>query len=113
MARLSEIGHRIKALRERLGLSKSKLALMCCVTTTAVWNWEENGIVPRSEAFKLAAAALGVSESYLRTGDGNGAPSNPTMRTVAMILDEARNEIATITGVPLSDVYLKMEFVSN
>ena len=113
MANTSEIGSRIKVLREGLGLSKSKLASMCGVTTTAVWNWEENGIVPRSEAFKLAAAALGVSESYLRTGDGSGPAPASAARTVAMVLEDARSEIAAITGFPLSDVHLRMEFVSN
>ena len=116
MKQHGEIGKRIKALRERFGMSKSELARHCKVTTTAVWNWEENGRVARGETLALAAKALGVSLHYL-TGHEAAAPasaqsSNPT-RTVASIIEDARSEIATITGVPLSNVRLNVEFMSQ
>jgi len=110
-----EIGSRINWLREDNDLSKSELARKCGVTTTAVWNWEKNGIVPRFETFELLAKALGVSATFLRTGVDEPAPeptSLPT-RTVAVIIDEARNEIAAITGVPINNVRLNVEFLSH
>ena len=107
------IGSRIKGLRVATGLSKSELARMAGVTPTAVWNWEENGIVPRSGAFAMAAIALGVSEAFLRTGTGNTAATPSAPRTVAMIIEAARSEIAAVTGIPLNNVRLSMEFVSN
>ena len=111
----AEIGKRIKALRESQGMSKSELARRCGVTTTAVWNWEENGRVARGETLDLAAKALGVSQRYLISGEGTHilAPSSSSVRTVATIIDDARNEIANITGVPLNQVRLNVEFVSH
>jgi transcriptional regulator with XRE-family HTH domain len=112
MEKFLEIGNRIQELRERLGLSKSALARKCGVTVTAVWNWEKNGIVPRSEAFALVAEALGVSEMFLRSGADTAAPAKP-VRTVASIIEDARGEIASITGMPLTNVRVNVEFVSQ
>jgi transcriptional regulator with XRE-family HTH domain len=122
MKRNDQIGKRIKQLREAKGLSKSDVARRCHVTTTAVWNWEENGIVARSETFALLASALGVREDFLRTGEG---PPNPPAhtdgqtpaalapRSVAAVIEQARSEIADITGVALSNVRLSVEFSSQ
>ena len=114
MKRTYEIGKRIKELREAIGISKSALARKCEVTTTAVWNWEENGIIPRSETFTLVAKALGVSEASLRMGADTVVPSvSRPARTVAAIIEDARSEIASITGMALGNVRLNVEFVSQ
>lgn len=107
------ISQRIKDLRKSRGLSKSELARKTGVTPTAVWNWEDTEVVPRGETFGLVAQALGVSETYLRTGEGSAASAAPLGRTVATIIEEARNEIAAITGITVNNVRLNVEFVSN
>ena len=109
------IGKRINALRTSLGMSKSELARRCHVTTTAVWNWEENGRFPRTEALNLAADALGVSPAFLVAGADSQPPVPPATptRSVAVIIEDARSEIATITGVPLTNVRLNVEFLSQ
>jgi transcriptional regulator with XRE-family HTH domain len=113
-----KIGGRIKALRERIAMTKSELARQSGVSTTAVWNWEEHGRVARGETLEKAAKALGVSQLYLVTGEEKHRVAPPTVstngaRTVAVIIEDARTEIANITGVPLSNVRLNVEFVSQ
>ena len=95
------------------GARVSEVARRCGVTTTAVWNWEETGVVPRSAAFALAAKALGVSETYLRTGIDSSIPSaGQSERKVAVIIEAARAEIAEVTGVALKNIRLNVEFLS-
>ncbi|HKB96602.1 MAG TPA: helix-turn-helix transcriptional regulator [Rhizomicrobium sp.] len=114
MSTRPEIGKRIKKLREDLKMSKSELARQSGVTTTAVWNWEENGIIPRYETFVKAATALGVTEIFLRTGEPAFAPKAAAIvRNVREIIEDARLAIADILGVPLEKVSLKLEFSSN
>src|SRR5258708_1715993 len=117
MKRNVEISRRIKELREERGMSKSELARQCDVTTTAVWNWEENGIVPRFDTFQLLAKALGKSDSYLRTGtdipSSSGRAGDTSPRSVAVIIENARTAISESTGVPLDKVRLNVEFASN
>lgn len=110
------IGHRIRQLREAKNLSKSELARRCNVSTTAVWNWEENGIVPRAETFTQLASALGVKEAFLRFGDSpeEQSPSSAVApRSVATIIQEAREEIAFLTGMDVTQVTLNVEFSSK
>ncbi len=95
-------------------MSKSELARQSGVTTTAVWNWEENGIIPRYETFVKAATALGVTEIFLRTGLPAFAPkAAEVIRTIRTIIEEARSEIADIMGVPLDKILLKLEVSSS
>ena len=114
MKRDLEIAKRIKALREHLKMSKTELARRSGVTTTAVWNWEENGIIPRYETFVKAATALGVAEIFLRTGEPPFAPkAAAAIRNVREIIADARSAIADILDVPLEKVVLKLEFSSS
>lgn len=110
-----EIGKRIKKLREDLQMSKSELARRSGVTTTAVWNWEENGIVPRYEAFVKAATALGVTEIFLRTGlPAFVSPKSvAAIRSVREVIEDARMAVAEVLEVPLEKVTLKLEISSN
>ena len=113
-----EIGGRIKALRERIAMTKAELARQSGVSTTAVWNWEEHGRVARGETMERAAKALGVSQLYLVSGGEEHRPAPPVSstngaRTVAVIIEDARGEIAKLTGMPLANVKLNVEFVSH
>lgn len=94
------IGDRIAETREARGMNKSQLAKLLKVSPTAVWNWEENGVMPRSTMLSAIAKALGVTEAFLLTGQA----AAPLARTAADIIASAAAEIAALNGVPTSRV---------
>ena len=102
---------RIGNLRKARGISRAELARLVNVTSTAVWNWEVNGTIPRVETLASAAQVLGVSESHLRTGTEDAVVAHTS--SLAAIIDRATNEIAASTGVPRSRVKLHVEFVPS
>lgn len=82
---LSEMGARIKRLRQRCGLSQDDLARMCGYTSRSSINKVEKGIVdiPQSK-ISLIAIALGVTPTYLMYGD-----DSPQIETPAPELTES------------------------
>lgn len=61
MDRARLVGGRIKRFRKLAGLSKSDLARRVRVSPTAVHNWEENGVMPRTEVLMRLEKVLEVS----------------------------------------------------
>ena len=102
-------GERLRSAREARKLSPSELARRVGVTPTAVWNWENQGIVARRDTLAKLARELGVSEAFLLAGKMGGAevPS----QNVASIVAEAREKIAAVTGYPINSVKLHLEFI--
>jgi transcriptional regulator with XRE-family HTH domain len=84
-------------------MSQSQLAKILKISSTAVWNWEQNGVTPRPAMLAKIAKALGVSETYLLTGGGGPA----TGRTAAQIIQAAAEEIAALNGVPVARVHIE------
>jgi transcriptional regulator with XRE-family HTH domain len=118
MIRDQNFGRRVQELRVARGLSKSELARRVSVTPTAVWNWEKNNLTPREPTFTVLARLLGVTNLFLRTGMDGEDPSPvaspvPSPRTVAVIIEQARNDIAACTGMELTKVRVNVEFVSG
>lgn len=97
------LGERILDLRGQKGMSQTALAERLEVSSTAVWNWEQNGVTPRPAMLKKIAKALDVSESYLLTGVD--APRHG--RTAAQIIKAAAEEIAALNGVPVNRVHIE------
>jgi DNA-binding XRE family transcriptional regulator len=129
MTGLKGLGARVKELRETRGYSKTDLARLVHVSPTAVWNWEENGLVPRHGTFSRLAKALEVGEAFLRTGihgsdggsgGGNGAPGPRDAATsatpapsVPAIIEQARSDIAAATGMSMNKVQVNVVFLSS
>ena len=66
MSNISEIGTRIKVLREQKGLTQKELGKLIDCPQTTVANWEGRAKrFPRKEMLTILANALDVSESYL------------------------------------------------
>jgi transcriptional regulator with XRE-family HTH domain len=110
------IGKRIHQARLAKGVSKSRLARETGVTTTAVWNWEENEIAPRQGTLVKVAAYLGVSEDFLRTGRANlasAASSNGDSYSIAQMIEETRAKISKATGFALDRIKLHLELVAD
>lgn len=110
------VGVRIQQAREVKRISASQLAREVGVTPTAVWNWEQNQIAPRSGTLTKVAARLGVSEDFLRTGrmDAEATASRETeAQSIAQMVEETRTKIAHVTGFTLDRVKLHLEFVAD
>lgn len=108
------VGQRIRQVREARKITASELARQAGVTPTAVWNWENNETAPRRPAFGKVAAALGVSEDYLLTGDEEtGEAPGSKDSSVAEIIEQTRVRIAKLTGFRLDRVKLHLEFVAD
>ncbi len=61
---------RIKALRKALGLSQGKFAEALGVSISSAQKWEIAAAVPTAAALHLMSEKFGVSEEWLRTGEG-------------------------------------------
>ena len=97
----NSFGDRLIALRTERGISQSRLATLLGITSTAVWNWEQQGVRPRPGMLAKLAKVLGVSQEYLLSGSG------PTgKRTAAEIIRSAAEEIAALNGVPVGRVQI-------
>jgi transcriptional regulator with XRE-family HTH domain len=71
---------RVRGTRESRSMSASDLARLVDVTPTAVWNWENNGVVPRAETLALLATVLHVDKDWLLTGEqGSGQAAQRTV----------------------------------
>ena len=67
---MENIGHRIKELRKMLGLSQRKFAERIGKSLNAIQKWESGDRIPSEPALKLISKEFGVSEEWLKTGEG-------------------------------------------
>jgi len=102
MAAKPSVGSRIEETRKARGMAKCQLSKLVKVSPTAVWNWEENGVMPRPRTITAIAKALGVTETFLLTGHA----ALPASRTASDIIVAAAAEIAALNGVPTSKVHI-------
>lgn len=67
------VGHRIRDLRERRGLSREELAARVGVHAGSIARWETGGSVPHAYTLERIAEICGGSAEYIRTGRGDEA----------------------------------------
>jgi len=72
-----EIGDRVKALREKRGISQAEFARLAGEARSTVHNWETNRNKPDTDSMRTVARVLETSISYLygETDDQRPAPS--------------------------------------
>ncbi|MBT9586071.1 helix-turn-helix transcriptional regulator [bacterium] len=112
------IGQRIKALREKQGLSLSELARRCESQRQTVHVWEQGRAKPVDEVMLAVARALGTSISYLygETDDPRPAPDwhsgagpdseaearvSEAKRFLVLALEQLSNQTKTKDGPPM------------
>lgn len=87
-------GDRLAAARDAAGLTQKELAQRMGIKTSTLRHWEEDLSEPRANRLSLFAGMLGVSLSWLLTGEGEGlsAPSEDEVLApdVTEILSEFR-----------------------
>lgn len=67
-------GDRLAAAREAARLTQSDLSRALGVQKTTLVKWENDQAEPRANKLQMTAGLLGVSISWLLTGEGDGAP---------------------------------------
>jgi transcriptional regulator with XRE-family HTH domain len=72
------VGHRIRDLRERRGLTREELAARVGVHAGSIARWETGGSVPHAYTLERIAEACGGSAEYIRTGRGGGVDTRET-----------------------------------
>jgi transcriptional regulator with XRE-family HTH domain len=65
-------GDRLAAARDAAGLKQKDLAQRVGIKTGTLRNWEEDLSEPRANRLSILAGILGVSLSWLLTGEGEG-----------------------------------------
>ena len=74
--------------------------------------------MPGFQTLVALGQILGTTDLYLRNAieqekRGEPGPAESRERKVADVIDDARTEIASITGMPIENIRLKLEFVSH
>lgn len=69
-------GDRLAGAREAAGLTQKTLAEKIGVKTTVIVSWENDLKEPRANRLQMLSGILGVSLSWLLTGEGEG-PEGP------------------------------------
>ncbi|WP_254696885.1 helix-turn-helix transcriptional regulator [Octadecabacter sp. SW4] len=82
-------GDRVAGARESTGLTQKALAKKLGIKLSTLRNWEEDLNEPRANKLQMLSGVLGVSMSWLLTGNGTG-PDAP------MDAGEAQADIAGI-----------------
>jgi len=94
-------GDRLAAARDAAGLSQKELAQRVGVKSSTLRNWEEDLSEPRANRVSMLAGILGVSLSWLLTGEGDGVavpddegPEHPDMQAVLTDIRSIRAQMA-------------------
>lgn len=95
-------GDRLAAAREAAKLTQKELAQKMGVKTSTLRNWEDDLSEPRAQRLSIFAGILGVSLSWLLTGEGEGVsvPSDdedPMGADLASVLTDLRAARAQIS----------------
>ena len=81
---------RVKAQREKMGLSSTELASKLDIQKTRVSMWETNGTVPRQEMLFKVCKFFNVSADYLLGNDRTDGknPKNKTISSIQRVLEQ-------------------------
>ena len=109
---------KLTGLRNRCGLSQSKLADMLYISGQAVSKWENASSLPDIELLLPLAQILGVSVDYLLGNDGDNFNSNPDIikESVAAydISDENINLLSVMSGsLPREYLYKAAKYIEK
>ncbi len=105
-------GQRLKRLRMASSYSMVSLAKATGVTKPTLWKWETERVRPRQKALAMLAGLLGVSESYLLFGIGEGEEQVPDQApgNLAETISASRSVIADLAGVSTDKVTIDIDF---
>jgi len=104
---MATFGDRLAAAREGARLNQKDLAQRVGIKTSTLRNWEEDLSEPRANRLSTLAGILGVSLSWLLTGEGEGVaapeeeePIAPDMSDLLVDLRAVRAQMAQAAERP-------------
>ncbi len=98
------IGDRIRFLRKELGLNQTEFAQRLLITQSGIAANERGSRGVDDRTIKLICSEYGVSETWLRTGEGEMNEKKPND-----LIDRLAQEYQmSATGVALLETYLKL-----
>lgn len=86
-------GDRLAAAREQAGMTQAALAGKLGVKTGTVAGWENDIKEPRANRLQMLSGMLGVSLSWLLTGEGDGPQAPEDMQPLTADLVDLLAEI--------------------
>jgi len=89
-------GDRLAAARDAAGLSQKELAQRMGIKTSTLRHWEEDLSEPRANRLSLFAGMLGVSLSWLLTGEGEGLDAPLEDEAMSPDLSEILNDLRAV-----------------
>lgn len=112
------MGDRLRRLRMASPHTMTELARLAGVTKPTLWKWETGKARPRHDALVRISDVLGVAEAELlygrgpgyRAGAGRETPPAPAEGKLAVIVQQARHEIAEAAGVDPAQVAISIDF---
>ncbi|MGD0091724.1 MAG: S24 family peptidase [Planctomycetota bacterium] len=90
---MSEITRRIRERRQQLGISQTELGRRSGVTIKQVWKWEKGIDDPSSNKIEGIAKGLGVTSSWLLTGEDSYTSTKRDFTRVVGKLNELQQEL--------------------
>ena len=106
MADIKRFGEKVKAERERLGLSQEELANYLGITRRAVVSYETSGAIPREKTLRKISETLGVTMRYLTDDNENdpeaGIEAEPFIK-------EARDRLGSKAAKEMEETLSKSE----
>lgn len=93
----SHFGKALKSIAEEKGLSMRELAKIAGVSTSTINDWQSGAAPENYLAVKKMADSLGVSFTFLLTGQREQASLTPTISDVLEAGEEVFNGFAKIT----------------
>ena len=93
-------GDRVHAAREAAGMSKEQLAKRLGIKKSTLRDWEDDLAEPRANKLQMLSGLLGVSITWLLTGEGDGVSppeeGDVTVSDMSDVLLELREMQATL-----------------
>ena len=104
--------HRMKALREGLGLSQNGVSSLMHIPPGPMSMWESGRPVPVKYLAPLASA-LSTNVPYLLSGVGDPSADSIVPDVIDAALEDARAKIALAMGVDLARVSVRFDVVET
>lgn len=87
------MNERIKELRKYLDLTQDEFGEKLCVAKSSISNIEKGRYGVTDQMIKLMVKEFGVSENWLRTGDGEMFPEFDRTDAIAKLADDIMTEV--------------------
>lgn len=107
---MSTINERFREVRKSLSLSQDDFAARANRTRSEISNIEYNKTSPKEEVIKAVCSAHGISETWLKSGEGEMLlpPLDEETEYISALLDEVDNPLVDIIRAVM-DVYMDLD----